>query len=203
MKRILVILAVAMLPALAMAQKKKPVKLTELQKVKKEGLDYFKNVYVESNFKDPYSYKLLKCDVYPITFKEHIEELLKSVDDKIKSSDTTRPFSEYQTKKAEYLRNVSRVKNYPDIYKQSDIDRAKKDWDNCISEYNDAIDTKKKGEQMLTALSASEANKIHHYSFYIDCYSNNSYGNPVLGKFAFDYGTTGLVKAPIQYNRND
>ena len=40
---------------------------------------------------------------------------------------------------------------------------------------------------LLANMSKENKNNISRYAIYIDCYSNNSYGNKVLGRYAFFY----------------
>lgn len=71
--------------------KKKPVKKpaqTEEQKVLAEAKEYFK-IYVETHFKDPYSYKLQKIWVSPNTISSNARYAMMDYDYTIKHTDTT------------------------------------------------------------------------------------------------------------------
>lgn len=192
------------LPAFSFCQLKKNThpKPTEIQLIKKEALAWFKTVYVEVNFKDPYSYKLLKVDIYPISNKESLEKILEDYNRELSYADTTKIISDYYRKRQDYRTQVSNVRTYPTIYTQTDVDRAKKALDDERVKYEQLVIDKAEAENLLSRIELKNANKVHHYVLYIDCYSNNSYGNPVLGKFGLYYGRDGVIGRPFQLNDN-
>lgn len=199
-----ILTVLALLPLLAFGQvKKKPTpKPTEIQIMKSNALKWFKDVYVESTFKDPYSYKLLKADIYPQTNKEAVEKIISDLDLFFYKVDTTEIFSDYSKKKLEYKNVLSRLKSYPDTYKQSDVDRVKKELDLTIFNHENKVEEIKKAKDLLKNMDTVMASKVHHYTIYVDCYSNNSYGNQVLGRFVFSYGKDGVVEEPRQLNKD-
>lgn len=203
MKKHLLVATAVFITTLAFGQKKQISKQSELQSVKSSAIKWFKSIYVAGNFKDPYSYKLLKAEIIAITNKEAIEKIKSDTELSLSSADTTKFYSDYANKRQAYRKAVSDLKYYPGLYKQSDVDYAKKAWDYELVKYQKLENDKTNAEDLLSKMDVITAKKINYYAVYIDCYSNNSYGNPVLGKFCFYFNKTGLVREPIQLNRED
>lgn len=210
MKKLLLLLAAILICYTSQAQvkkktpiKKTPVRLTEIQQIKKNALSWFKNVYVDSYFKDPYSYKVLKCDIYPVNNEEALKSAAEDLSYAVERLDTLKSYSDYGIKKRQYHKAVNNIKVYPTIYSQTDVDKAKKAWDDEILKYNQALSDKKETDSLLLVIDANTRKKVSYYMVYLDCYSNNSYGNPVLGKYSFYFDKNGLVRDPIQLNSED
>jgi len=171
MKKYYLILILLTYPIISFSQK---------NATEQNALKWFKSVYVEDNFKDPYSFKLLKissipqttyetmrgADVYPLLEDIGIE---KNDENAI---DTT-------------LMNIT-IQTYTDLIKgmwEGSEDRVK---------YLKRIEKAKLCKSKMVYLIKINSNKVLRnklcrYAVYIDCYSNNSYGNKILGKFAFFY----------------
>jgi hypothetical protein len=196
-----ILTVIALLPLICFSQiKKKPVLKNEIEKIKTEGLKWFKSVYVEAHFKDPYSYKLLKCDVYPQTNKEAVEKIISDAKREFIYSDSSSTLSDYNEKKREYYKTLSDFKFYPKLVTQKDVDRAKQKLDIEIGKHIESEAKIKNAQELLNKLDPIMAKKIAHYVLYIDCYSNNSYGNKVLGRFGLYYGKDGPIGDPFQLN---
>jgi hypothetical protein len=193
-------------------QKKKPItKLTEIQQVKSSAMSWFKNVYVESNFKDPYSYKVLKSTIIPISFKEGLESMIDQAERSAKRTDTADWGSDYKIQRRKYFQSERYHKNRftdADTLKQAYINSNKiLKWE--LSKVNDEIKKhfafKSERDSLIKlkgSISEKKAIETFYYIVYIDCYSNNSYGNAVLGKYSFHYNKNGLVRDPIKLNND-
>jgi hypothetical protein len=165
---------------------------TELQ-VNSVASTWFKKNYVESNFKDPYSFKLLKVKSFPVTEYQHAEDDYKSANEKVSKRDSFmyKYASENLAKalKDSAERFEKRETTYKSLYKWSlnDIQRNKQ----TISEINERwrkeeneSDSLKKVFESLPIVSKKN---IVYYLVSIDCYANNSYGNPILGVYVFKF----------------
>ncbi|WP_069658613.1 hypothetical protein [Arcticibacter eurypsychrophilus] len=207
MKKQLLLLLI-LLPTILLAQakkapiKKSPVKLTEIQQTKINAQRWFKDVYIESYFKDPYSYKLLKCTIYPETYKESLKSILTYAQlDSIKS-DTSSSFSKYKLRLSEYnykMKSASRFTKRDSSSARYD----QKEVATLLANHTDAMEKISDIRSKLSTLTVSSANRIVSYMVLLDCYSNNSYGNRILGKFSFYYGKSGIVRYPVQLNAVD
>ena len=210
-KQLLTIIAIVLsLASFAQIKKKPQSKPSEIQQVKKDALSWFKNVYVESYFKDPYSYKLLKCDIYPTTLKEVIEGYIRDLDSEIYLADTSKFYSDYGKIAEKNQLLLKYNKRYPvsdtttsEFKKRiEEMKLVKIKLQDELAKYNEILERSNNLKNRLKSLTVSESNKIWQYSVYIDCYSNNSYGNPVLGKYSLYFNNKGLVRDPIQLNKD-
>jgi len=168
MKSILIIL---LCPIISFSQK---------NATEQNALKWFKGVYVENNFKDPYSFKLLKISSIPQTTYEtmrgaDVYPLLEDIG--IEKNDENAIDTA--------LMNIT-IQTYTDLIKgmwEGSEDRVK---------YLKRIEKAKLCKSKMVYLIKINSdkvlrNKLCRYAVYIDCYSNNSYGNKILGKFAFFY----------------
>lgn len=226
MKKLLIIL-LALLGLTVNAQTKKSVsKPTTLSKVilseedivKSKAEDWFKTIYVESVFKDPYSYKLLKTIVIPKTKKEGLTDSLTKLQYTI---DTTKLTPKDISDRAEYQSMYDKGK--ADLDKYSKLLETEKDPKQieyyqkrnainqkyallCLSTlrqidiYNVKVKQKEILEKIINTLTPEEANKLSYYEIRIDCYSNNSLGNQVLGRFSFPLNRNGTAIGPNGIN---
>ena len=154
--------------------------------IEQNALKWFKSVYVEENFKDPYSFKLLKISSIP-----------QNTFETIKTDDIYPLFVELGFEKNDInVIDTSLINTSIQIYK----DLIKGKWEGS----EDRIKYLKRIEKLLLCKSNMMTlininsnkvlkNKICRYGIYIDCYSNNSYGNKILGKFAFFYYPKGSL----------
>lgn len=202
MKKIILILFVSFFALKGFAQ-------SEAKIVEEKAKSWFKKVYVELNFKDPYSYELLKIDVFPVTYQSRIEEMLRIADQDLNSLDTTRYYGDYQVAYREYQEakriHDSRFKSSSDsiaikvslsalAYKYRPV-KALSD------KYKKVLEDKKTLQEALDTLSESDLLKVIRYKIYIDCYAKNSYGNKVLGEYVFATDPKGeVIEEPRQMN---
>ena len=171
MKKYYLILILLTYPIISFSQK---------NATEQNALKWFKSVYVEDNFKDPYSFKLLKISSIPQTTYEtmrgaDVYPLLEDLG--IEKNDENAIDST--------LMNIT-IQTYTDLIKgmwEGSEDRVK---------YLKRIEKAKLCKSKMVYLIKINSNKVLRnklcrYAVYIDCYSNNSYGNKILGKFAFFY----------------
>jgi hypothetical protein len=154
--------------------------------IEQNALKWFKSIYVEENFKDPYSFKLLKISSIP-----------QNTYETIKTDDIYPLFVELGFEKNDINAiDTSLINTSIQVYK----DLIKGKWEGS----EDRIKYLKRIEKLLLCKSNMMTlininsnkvlkNKICRYGIYIDCYSNNSYGNKILGKFAFFYYPNGSL----------
>ena len=170
MKRILVII-LFIYPIQSFSQK---------NAAEQNALKWFKGVYVENNFKDPYSFKLLKISSIPQTTYEtmrgdDVYPLL--VDLGIDKNDENAIDTA--------LMNIT-IQTYTDLIKN--ISEENEDRIKYLKRIEKAKICKSKMVYLININSDKvNRNKLCRYAIYLDCYSNNSYGNKILGKFAFFY----------------
>jgi hypothetical protein len=154
------------------------ITFSQKNEVEQNALKWFKSVYVENNFKDPYSFKLMKISSIP----QNVFDYYKS--------DKILPF----------LIKIGRSKEYASVYDTTYLNtfinitkESVKSKGFSIEEkdkYYDDIDKAvecRNTMNLLANMSKENKNNLSRYAVYIDCYSNNSYGNKVLGRYAFFY----------------
>jgi len=132
------------------AQTRKPSK-TEV--IRSNTIKWFKETYVPHFFKNPSSYKFVKCNVAPKTKGKMLEELIVT---------STRNIPRYK-QLAERYRFVS-----PNEY---------------ATKYHDAVDTKERAEKLYSELSEQQKKEIDHYEIYYECYGTNSFGGRILSSY--------------------
>ena len=148
--------------------------------VEQNALKWFKSVYVENNFKDPYSFKLLNISSIPQTTYETMrgDDIYPFLEDLgIEKNDENAIDTA--------LMNIT-IQTYTDLIKgmwEGSEDRVK-----YLKRIEKAKICKSKMVYLININSDKvNRNKLCRYAIYLDCYSNNSYGNKILGKFAFFY----------------
>ncbi len=155
---------------------------------------WFKESYVESNFKDPYSFKLLKVTIDTITVAEQTQTRIS-----LKESD----LANIAQKRKDNQWSIETGQKY--IKKNLDpngtwvkaIERA----NNSNKELDELPETIQKLKTTLSQMSDEEKNKAFTYWIYVECHANNSYGNPVLGRYGFRYDNGDFIKESV-YKRN-
>jgi len=188
----------------------KPV-ISEIDVVKKNAEDWFKSKYVEEYFKDPYSYKLLKTTVTPKTLKEaildsivffqyNIDTCSLSIKDRTNES-RLKCKTIYEERLTEIKRLTELIKIESDdqknYYNKKRIEIEKKyalpflQFMKQIDLLNLNINEKKSIENRLISLKEVELSRLAYYEVKIDCYSNNSLGNQILGRFSFPFTKNG------------
>lgn len=183
---------------------------------------WFREVYVEKHFNDPYSYRLMKVNASPITIKEALEiDLAKvkieidtcSISEKEKTRATQRGLEEaIEESKTNIERLNKQIENGEDkngyLAKRRDI-YAKYlveylDYKKRIDIYFLAVETYDKIKKSIDELSEQVANRRAYYLIKLDCYSKNKIGNEVLGRFEFPFNEDGIFrgeKSVIQTNK--
>ena len=179
---------------------------------------------MEQYFNDPYSYRLMGIKAIPISFKKMLEKNLETVQKDISNCDLAvsdrnkaayddcmRRYEEHKKEaeiEQEYInrgKDVEYHKKRKSIlieYGAKYLEIAKK-----IELYLLAVEEKWKIIPVLKELSEEEANKLAYYDIRLDCYSKNSLGNEVLGRFSFPFTEDGIfggkndVSKVIQLNK--
>ncbi len=187
------------------------IKKTEQQIVEENALKWFKEDIVEKSFVDPYSFKLMKEIVVPMSCKEFLETSLaeaKSMMDtcSVAMSDRTLGCADDCQKRAK--ENLSMYNSLKDSNDEYNIKMAaiykKYAAIYAASEYNirmylitkDQFDST---QSKLKAIDAHLSEEIICYRVQIDCYSKNRTGNEVLGRFVFQFGKDGN---PLSWSRS-
>ena len=171
MKKYYLILILLTYPIISFSQK---------NATEQNALKWFKGVDVESSFKDPYSFKLLKISSIPQTTYETMrgDDVYPLLEDLgIEKNDENAIDTA--------LMNIA-IQTYTDLIKgmwEGSEDRVK-----YLKRIEKAKVCKSKMVYLIKInLDKVLRNKLCRYAVYLDCYSNNSYGNKILGKFAFFY----------------
>jgi hypothetical protein len=136
-------------------------------KVLTTATKWFKESYVQENFKDPYSYKELKCSIDSMSNKEYytndstIEgENMRDAEDRM--NEWKNLYEKAEKKSSFYLEYIEDYKKKYDLAKAS-FDVAK---------------------SILELMDAKALKKTHHYIIRIDCHANNSYGNQIFARYS-------------------
>ena len=137
---------------------------------------WFKDVYVQSSFKDPYSYKELKITLDTMS---NYSWYTRKTDDYMLNS-YKKSYDEY-TAKVEVEKNKRRP-SYPGALEQYEKWAAERKvkYDNEVLKVNDA-------KEKIATMSETERKLIHHYIIHIDSHGANSYGGIVFGRYVFTY----------------
>ncbi len=116
--------------------------IEQLSEPQSKVLSLFKTEIVEKTFKDPYSFKLLKLEITPVTEGDFV------------------------------LNNIN--------FMESNLTEI------CKYEPKENVVARLNGHKKQYAeMSDSDKQKLKSYSVRLDCYGNNSYGNPILGRYKF------------------
>jgi len=190
--------------------------------------EWFKKKHVDVTFKDPYSYKLLKVSVHPVSNDEYVTNRYMSTLDSVVTRDSSdivfKPDSsiynlyqnQYNSYNKDYtnysksyeeakLKKSSLIDYYEKMMKLYDpseyvtkmenekqrwvkqkeehdvkVNELKKEWESQDKRYNIL-------KKEMESLTDKDKKHIVYNKIYIDCYGNNSYGNPILGRYSFDY----------------
>ncbi|WP_321437304.1 hypothetical protein [uncultured Bacteroides sp.] len=207
-------------PFWGQTQKKKPqlhkasttIK-SEREIVKTNAGNWFKEFYVENLFKDPYSYKLLKITATSKNIKEALSDSLVELDNRIKNSRCSSTMNldasraecqkEYDKTKIEIANESEKLKNSTDgndakyIQKRINIEiKYATDMLGFLKEidlYNLDVKQKESIEANLKSFTSDQLNQIAYFEIRIDCYSKNSLGNEILGRFVFPFTKNGPI----------
>lgn len=232
MKRTILTL-LALLPMLAFGQIKKktyvkPVNQVEKAKqpptspkqvinieetVRNNAEKWFREVYVDKLFKDPYSYKLLKLTSERIDVKQSLLDSIVYLNSEIEKCNIT---EKNRTLESRGLWQAAYDKVFLDITKDENSLKNEKDegqveyWGKRIAihkkyalQYLSTLrdydlyflnfNEKNRITQKLETISAAQGAILAFYSIKIDCYSKNSIGNEVLGRFQFPFTENGTI----------
>ena len=126
-KSILTILTLVPFILFAQSKKKPAIKQTEQSIIYSKAKKWFREVYVESTFKDPYSYKLIKSKIYPWSYFDEAQSRIERAKDELgfyreellKLDSTTFKFKRYTdslAKQTELIVTYQKVKNKKTMY---------------------------------------------------------------------------------------
>lgn len=214
MKRVLfIVIAAFFIQGICYAQTKSGKTTSvkpESEIVKEKAEKWFKEIYVDKFFKDPYSYRLMGLKALPISVKEMLLNELAIIQNDIDTCSVSNGERNRQTqeecmaKYEESLQNIEKEQELID--KGIDVDYHIKrkavfqkfgpkylDLAKRIAIYLLAIEEKSKVESLIQNLTEEQANKLAHYDIRLDCYSKNSLGNEVLGRFSFPFTINGTL----------
>lgn len=217
-----ILLGLLFLPFLTFGQTKKATGVvktktttitTPEEKVKKNAEKWFKEIYVEKNFKDPYSYKLLKLTSEKFSKEQDLNDSISYLTaeiEKCKLPERERTpegrqayksifdKASLEIKKDENALNNAKEANEIE-YLNKRIAISKKHALACLDRMKEYdlyvlnLDEKKRVQEKLSSLSPQQAAELSYYRIKIDCYSKNSLGNEVLGKFQFPFTERGTI----------
>ncbi|MFK5983107.1 MAG: hypothetical protein QM499_09345 [Flavobacteriaceae bacterium] len=206
------------------AQTQTNLKSNSRDSIKVKAEEWFKQTYVESSFKDPYSYRLMGIKVIPLTYKQGFEKQLisvlnsmkeckihpdernqKSYEEYIALSEETTDLSKKEQKYIDKGKNVeyhTKKKAKLIEYTVLTIKRAE-----SIARYLLDVKEKERIEGMINILTEEQSTSIAYYDIRLDCYSKNDLGNEVLGRYSFPFTDKGPLygDSTIKYivNLND
>lgn len=176
-----------------------------LESLKAKTSKWFKDVYVESNFKDPYSYKLMKCVLYPLTLSEWADESKRELMYRLVGKDTSDRFGEYQNSKKKVEQKRIRYEEVINSSDTTEIKYRKADYNfemylanKILKEYTDIKNIENEIETLLKESDDKALNAISYYKVYIDAYGKNSIGNSVLGKYYYMIDKNGVTQGEVK-----
>lgn len=171
--------------------------LDSLQVIEK-AKTYFKDVFVENTFKDPYSYELLKIISEPVSYRQ------KAISEYSYNKNMV-PFNDEDI---EPLRlELKKNKEYLDKLKPkgTKYEKALAKYERSLAIYEDEnskLNEFKNKQELLNQISTATSksvDEISHYNIEIHCYGSNSYGGKILGKYIFEINTKGeVITAPFE-----
>ena len=184
-------------------------------KIQENAEIWFKDVYVEEIFNDPYSYKHLKTITTPKTIEDFLNKKLSDINNQLDNDKSgygyemvnpeTRQSSEdfYNQSLSEIAALTKSIEIDPDAtkskYNNKRIDVYKKygkealDLMERIDIHNLNVEQRNFTLDQLKNLSIDEKKEIAYYEVRIDCYYKNKMGNEILGRFSFPFNVNGLV----------
>ena len=183
----------------------KPVVKSDEEITLEKAQDWFREKYVEDNFKDPYSYRVVGIKAVPVTTGESVDKLIAKVKKNMDESSlhpddcTEAALAEIKAEIAENERQMKLLKNKTDEYSRKKY--------NIYAEYNvkflnlaERVEKylldKEEYESLLkskAAMSEEVLNSFAYYDIHLDCYSKNDLGNEVLGRYVFPFTKDGPV----------
>lgn len=188
----------------AQVKKNKSIKVSEKEVLKQKTLKWFKEIYVKTRFKDPYSYKLMNCVISPVTLKQKLDENERDLMYASIGKDTIEYYSDYQISKREVLKYKNNYEKALSKGDSSSILINKKIYDYELYKFNEFIqkinNIEKLNKEILEIkanASEKELNTIMEYKVYIDAYGKNSIGNLVLGKYYYTINKQGVTVSEV------
>lgn len=182
----------------------------ESEIVKENAEKWFKDVYVEKFFKDPYSYRLMGLKAIPVTIKEAFLRELSNIQYNIdtctiaKADRTQESYDECMRLYEQNLKDIEKEKEKINQggnaeYCNKRIAIYQKYGNEILSIakgiklYLFDIGEKEKLENTISQLTEEQSNMLAYYDVRLDCYSKNSLGNDVLGRFSFPFTIKGVL----------
>lgn len=193
------------------AQSSTNSKISVDEQIKLNAGKWFKEFYVESKFKDPYSYKLLKIESEKVTIMNAVIDSLHYLDIEIancKIAEVDRNQESRDSNQQAYNKHLEGIKRAEEKLKTEKDASERKYYQNLIAvftkyaliridfmeQYDILIwsqNEKKRLQKRFRELKSEELDKLSYYRIRIDCYSKNSLGNEVLGRFQFPFSEKG------------
>jgi hypothetical protein len=180
--------------------KRQPVSPDKVAKLKAQK--WFRDMYVATTFKDPYSYKLLKCTIVPISYLLEYQDNLEQAKESYKRNDTSGTSSvykghveRYNLNKADYEK--ARLEHGDDAYVTKEA-KGYMDkyyllaWEDSTN-FSKAVRDKAMWTIALGKLSSQKRNRAMYYYVDIDCYGSNSYGAKILGRYTFKFDGQNII----------
>jgi hypothetical protein len=187
-------------PAAKTTQLAKVQKVDTISLVTKMAEKWFKESYVELSFKDPYSYKPAKTSVTTVSKVDELYESLATLNRIIKDlaydADTSKGMGPYYRKQIVNYNEKLKEKNsqtmqdfYNKMLASAEQDLAKEEIKKAeaAKQLDETLELKKRLENLIANMTEEHKAMIGYYKIYHDCHANNSYGNPVLGRYVFKY----------------
>ena len=183
----------------------KKVKITDEELAIEKAQVWFKEKYVETAFKDPYSYRVVSIKAVPQSHRESIDKLILKVQKRMEKSTLSQNDRTESTlaslKKAikEGRENMEDLKYKTDTYSQKKY-KIYAEYQVKLLKLAEQIETylldEKEYKNLLShkaAMTEEQLNSFAHYDIHLDCYSKNDLGNEVLGRFVFPFTKDGVV----------
>lgn len=163
--------------------------------IREKAKEYFRNIHVEANFKNPYSYELLKIEVMPIAAVISLDRDLKLAKDWVIRTDTVSKGSHYQKMKTLLANQEKKLKRAR--ISEEEVQETRR----LVNEFSSIYSTwTKQVERLSTEISNLDDENlaaIREYEILIHCQADNSYGNKVLGRYKFNLYPSGALKKEV------
>lgn len=188
---VLIIFTIVFLPFIANSQSQKnksTSSINRLQFYTNKAKTWFKDVYVETNFKDHYSYKLMKIELYPVTWNKKGESILISAKEAMDNADTSKSYSPYKRSLSAYVMDIMAYGKDTNSYI---LTQAKQTVDDDLKEYLSLKKSYEVLQENIHTMNPKLKNSICEYAVYLECYGRNGYGNLILNKYSFTINIKG------------
>lgn len=184
----------------AVAVKKTNVKETKTDEqlaIEKAQL-WFKEKYVETKFKDPYSYRVVGIKAVAVTNEDYIEKLVVKAKNNMASINLApeeRNKSALEACKKIIKECDERTSLSSSLYERNQ--KIKKEAQLIAKEIELYLESE---EQLKTLIKKKEEMSLEQrcsivfYDIHLDCYSKNELGNEVLGRFIFPFTKDGVFR---------